>query len=222
MGSGSTAVAAVRTERHFVGFDTDPAYVALAERRVAEARHVAASAGPVPSRRVVVGPGPTRSAGRAGDEASMVEAGHKARDIARATLTSCGFVDIEPQVVLRDLGVDLSFRARDADGATWLFDLSGAYSSTRPGLARGDTVWRALGKAGVLHQARRDDPARSDLGPLVLLTTEAPGPRTPAGRALRAVCPPDGSGPVRAVVELLDPEGVALLGALGCGVVPGT
>ena len=34
MGSGSTAVAAVRTERHFVGFDTDPDYVALAERRV--------------------------------------------------------------------------------------------------------------------------------------------------------------------------------------------
>ena len=32
MGSGSTAVAAVRTERHYVGFDTDEAYVALAER----------------------------------------------------------------------------------------------------------------------------------------------------------------------------------------------
>ena len=28
MGSGSTAVAAVRTERHYAGFDTDPAYVA--------------------------------------------------------------------------------------------------------------------------------------------------------------------------------------------------
>jgi len=38
MGSGSTAVAAVENHRHFLGFDTDPAYVALAERRIAAAR----------------------------------------------------------------------------------------------------------------------------------------------------------------------------------------
>lgn len=37
IGSGSTAVAAVETDRRFVGFDTDPAYIELAERRVAEA-----------------------------------------------------------------------------------------------------------------------------------------------------------------------------------------
>ena len=35
LGSGSTAVAAVRSRRHFVGYDTEPAYVALAEERVA-------------------------------------------------------------------------------------------------------------------------------------------------------------------------------------------
>jgi DNA modification methylase len=34
MGSGSTAVAAVRTGRHYVGFDTDPEYVARAVARV--------------------------------------------------------------------------------------------------------------------------------------------------------------------------------------------
>lgn len=34
MGSGSTAVAAVEGSRHYVGYDTDPAYVALAEERV--------------------------------------------------------------------------------------------------------------------------------------------------------------------------------------------
>jgi DNA modification methylase len=38
LGSGSTAVAAVRNDRHYVGYDTDPHYVALAEQRVAEAR----------------------------------------------------------------------------------------------------------------------------------------------------------------------------------------
>jgi DNA modification methylase len=37
MGSGSTAVAAVRTGRHYVGYDTDPQYVTLAEERIAAA-----------------------------------------------------------------------------------------------------------------------------------------------------------------------------------------
>ena len=38
VGSGTTAVAAVRTGRHYVGYDTDANYVALAEARVAEER----------------------------------------------------------------------------------------------------------------------------------------------------------------------------------------
>src|ERR687898_826856 len=40
LGSGSTAVAAVRTDRRYVGYDTDPSYVALAEGRIA-AEHAA-------------------------------------------------------------------------------------------------------------------------------------------------------------------------------------
>src|SRR5207253_1974374 len=39
MGSGSTAVAAAQAGRHYVGYDTDPAYVALAGRRVEAARN---------------------------------------------------------------------------------------------------------------------------------------------------------------------------------------
>jgi DNA modification methylase len=38
LGSGSTAVAALRNDRRYVGFDTDADYVALAEARVAETR----------------------------------------------------------------------------------------------------------------------------------------------------------------------------------------
>jgi site-specific DNA-methyltransferase (adenine-specific) len=38
MGSGSTAVAAVNNERHFVGYETDAAYVDLANERVQTAR----------------------------------------------------------------------------------------------------------------------------------------------------------------------------------------
>ncbi|HKF92213.1 MAG TPA: site-specific DNA-methyltransferase [Acidimicrobiia bacterium] len=36
LGSGSTAVAAVRADRRYVGYDTDPAYVDLAEGRIAD------------------------------------------------------------------------------------------------------------------------------------------------------------------------------------------
>ena len=39
LGSGSTAVAAVRNDRRYVGYDTDPEYVRLAEERIAEARN---------------------------------------------------------------------------------------------------------------------------------------------------------------------------------------
>lgn len=38
IGSGTTAVAAVETGRHYVGFDTESGYIELAERRVAQAR----------------------------------------------------------------------------------------------------------------------------------------------------------------------------------------
>ena len=34
MGSGQTAIAALRSERHFVGYETDPGYVKLAEERI--------------------------------------------------------------------------------------------------------------------------------------------------------------------------------------------
>jgi DNA modification methylase len=37
IGSGTTAVAAQRAERHYVGFDTEADYIALANRRLAEA-----------------------------------------------------------------------------------------------------------------------------------------------------------------------------------------
>lgn len=38
IGSGTTAVAAVETDRHYVGFDTEPGYIELAERRLAGMR----------------------------------------------------------------------------------------------------------------------------------------------------------------------------------------
>jgi site-specific DNA-methyltransferase (adenine-specific) len=45
IGSGSTAVAAVRTGRHYVGYDTDAHYVKLAEERIAAAHAAAEPSG---------------------------------------------------------------------------------------------------------------------------------------------------------------------------------
>ena len=36
MGSGQTALAAIEAGRHYVGYEIDPAYVELAERRISE------------------------------------------------------------------------------------------------------------------------------------------------------------------------------------------
>ncbi len=220
MGSGSTAVAAVRTERHYAGFDTDESYVALAGRRVDEER--AASQGrdtgePV-ARRVTVPPGrPTPPDPAADTEAHAVLLGQKARELAHQALVAAGFEAVERGATFGDLGTGVDFRAQDAAGHTWLFELSGAFSTTRPGLRRPDMLWKALGKASVLHQARLADGDRDDLGPLVLLTTDLPGPRSAGGKALRAVRGEDGGGPVRDVIELLDPEGSARLLAYASG-----
>jgi len=207
MGSGSTAVAAVRTERHFVGFDTDPDYVDLAARRVAEERDAAR-----PARRVTVPAG--RSTDRDGT-ADPVARGAKARDVAEQTLATAGFTDVEHGPTLGDLGMSVDYRARDASGRTWLFLLCGAWSSTRPGLRRPDVLWRALGVAAVLHGARTAAPDRTDLGPLVLLSTDLPGERSAGGRALRTVT--GDAGPVRDVVELLDPAAASRLAAHAAG-----
>jgi hypothetical protein len=129
-------------------------------------------------------------------------AGARATTVARALLERCGFVDIRDDVAVRDLGVDVSFRTRDGDGRVWLFAVAGAFSASRPGLKRADVMWRVLGQAAVLDAARREDPDRRDVGPLVLLTTDLPARSSPGERALRAAVGPD--RPVRAVVVLDD------------------
>jgi site-specific DNA-methyltransferase (adenine-specific) len=218
MGSGSTAVAAVRTERHYVGFDTDPDYVTRAIRRIDDERgrlgHGGVGAGRGP--RVVVPA--LRAVAVDGDEEAdfqvrAVRQGQKARELAVQALEACGFGDIERNVPYPDLGVDVSFRARDRRGGLWLFDLSGAFSSTRPGLKRTDTLWKALGKAAVLREAARTAPARRDLGPLILLSTDVPVAHSAGERALRVATSAEGGGLVHDVVELLDAAGLERLRA---------
>ncbi|MDQ6909593.1 MAG: site-specific DNA-methyltransferase [Actinomycetota bacterium] len=201
MGSGTTAVAAVRTGRHYIGYDTDPSYVAAAEARVATevARVTAEDARRrSPFRRVELPAVPTLADPSEDFQARAVREGRKAKELALLVLQKCGFTDLNTDVGYPDLGVEVNFIARDATGADWAFDVSGGFTSSRAGLKRTDTLWKALGKAAVLHEARRGVP-------LVLLTTDAPTKGSAGDAALRVVL-----GPGRAiydVVELLSADG---------------
>jgi site-specific DNA-methyltransferase (adenine-specific) len=165
MGSGSTAVAALRTGRHFVGYDTDASYIESSRARLRTERN-----------RIDDDPPERRGA----------------KDLALELLQHCGFRDIERKVKLAG-GVEVDYRALAAKGGTWLFDVPGGLTDSRPGLQRADALWKALGKAAVLRQVHPD--AR-----FVLLAPGVPPPRSAAAAALTAVRGP--GKPVFDVVEL--------------------
>lgn len=94
-------------------------------------------------------------------------------------------------------GVTVNLSAWDQTGERWYIDVSGGFTSSRPGLARTDTLWKALGKAAVMDQI-------GNKVPLVLLTTNKPTERSAGSQALTSITGDD--KPVRDVIELLDPE----------------
>lgn len=202
MGVGSTAVAAVRTGRHYVGFDTDASYVAAAKQRVTDERQQLAAKGGIVSPSSARGPESgemTLSFDGDGFEAAAANGdapsedfqprasreGRKAKDIARQILEEAGFTDIRANV-RGPGGVEIHFETTDGSGRRWRFDVSGAFTITQQaGLRRTDTLWKALGKAAVLHFAEKDKPL-----PLVLLTTDLPNPGSTGARALAAATVP--------------------------------
>ncbi|HVL50759.1 MAG TPA: DNA methyltransferase [Actinomycetota bacterium] len=193
MGSGTTAVAAIRTGRNFFGYDTDEAYVLKARARVLEARAAQAIREEdseqlrfeLPATKLPVD-------STMGFQQRAVAEGRAAKQIAHAVLMDCEFEFIEENVRLPS-GVEVNFRAKDRTGTTWLFDVSGGFTSNRPGLKRTDTLWKALGKAAVLHETHPDTP-------LVLLTTDAPPKGTAGDLALQVVL---GDGkPIKDVIQM--------------------
>jgi DNA modification methylase len=174
MGSGSTAVAAVRSDRHYIGYDTDEEYVEHARSRVDEER---AKQQMKPKAFLPAVPLPAPE-----DEpyqSRAVREGHRAKEIALAVLKDCGFTDIDEDFRFRG-GTQVNFVASDQRGQRWFFDVSGAFTSTRAGLRRTDTVWKALGKASVLMASGISGYK------LLLLTTDLPPKNSTGGRALRA------------------------------------
>ena len=123
LGAGSTAVAAARTGRRYCGYDTDPAYVDLARRRVA-GEPVPAAGGP---------PGGKAAAG-----------------VAEDLLVAAGFTVVHRDQRIAKLAVTVDFVVEGEDGRRWFVLVAGALTVTKAGLARTDEVWQAIGRASVL------------------------------------------------------------------------
>jgi site-specific DNA-methyltransferase (adenine-specific) len=198
-GSGSTAVAAVRTKRHYLCYDTDAAYCEAARRRIAVETDLLTS----PVQLELASP-PLRAGG---PTAVAVGEGRQAKEVAAVLLGECGFTDIASRVPVPGAGFEVDYVARDRAGATWAFEVCGTFTSGYRGLRQVDALWRAVGKASVLATLGR--------GPFVVLTTDTPPHGSAAAKTLRAVT---GEGrPIRDVIELLDPAGQVRLGAYAAG-----
>ena len=197
MGSGTTAVAAVRSGRRFIGFDTDASYVARAKKRVKAERDRLGRLQDPFSTRVQIRAASHEVDGE-GAVARGLRNGLQAKELAGILLEDCGFVDVRPDVKLPGLGLEVHFTATDDTGAEWAFDVSGAFTSNRSGLKRAETLLAA--------------PRQSDRAP--------PGPARSATRLVTTDRPNKGSAghvsldtvtelgrPVFDLVELLDVGG---------------
>ncbi|HEX2272498.1 MAG TPA: site-specific DNA-methyltransferase, partial [Acidimicrobiales bacterium] len=160
MGSGTTGVAALRTGRHFVGYDTDEAYLATARRRVDDERRRLAG----------LDASPSPPAG-----------GAQAREVARRLLEECGFADVGGNRRLPG-GVTVDLTGRDKVGDPWHFQVCGGFTTVPTGLRRADTLWASIGRAAVVRSAEPKVP-------LVLLATDMPPPGSEGAAALDAVRP---------------------------------
>ncbi len=185
MGSGSTAVAAVRTGRHYVGYDTDPTYVAAATARAHATQRT--------DGQVALTPGSAR-------HLPPAVAGAAARDLARDLLNDAGCTDVRDDVSVVP-GVQPTFRAVAANGTVWWFEVAGGRTGSRPGLQRMELVWRAIARAAVVQA---HDPTQRFAVLHCGLPSSASG-----GRALDEVVGP--GRPVAGLVDLTADDAAAVL-----------
>lgn len=181
IGSGTTAVAALRTARHFIGFETDPRYKERADQRIEDEKKALDEARKQRASREVLVPAiPKADDDEEAYQRRAVRDGKRAKEIALEVLKNSGFQAIEENVRLKG-AVEVNFVATDCNGSRWFFDVSGAFTSSRPGLRRTDTLWKALGKAATLKGVGVPNYK------LILLTTDLPTRGSAGHMALEAV-----------------------------------
>lgn len=191
MGSGSTGVAAVESARRWVGFDTEPLYAEAATERIEQARLEHEWAAKQRSQTLLpplfaeLTNARKESAEQAiGFQQRATTEGTRAQELAELLLVHCGFLDTLVMKQKVAFGVEANFIGTDEAGCEWIFDVSGAFSSSRPGLERTDTLWKALGKAAIVRT--RFPVGDPRLTRYVLLTTDVPKPGSVGAKALEA------------------------------------
>ncbi len=188
MGSGTTGVAAVRTGRHFIGYDTDAAYAAAAMTRIG---------------RESLAPQVQLAAG-SGRLTDPFVGGWTAKDLAKSLLADAGYVDISEEAKVLT-GVQPTLSAVDARGRRWWFEVVGGRTTNRPGAQRIELLWRAIAKGAIVHEA--DPSARFGV-----LTTGLPASAS-GGSALQAVT--GHRKPIAVVIDVMAPDAIAGLRAAG-------
>lgn len=210
MGSGTTAVAALRTGRHYLGYDTDPEYIARAMERIgAERLRLDKATERAVAQRPLLPAMPSPAAPGENFQARGVREGRRAKEIAKWALQEYGFEIVGEDERLPG-GVTVNFVAIDQGGERWFVDVSGAFTSTRAGLLRTDTLWKALGKAAVVKEANPG-------GRYLLLTTDKPSAKSAGGQALGMVTGSTKTKLVYDVIEMTRDEDMARLAGYGRG-----
>ena len=205
MGSGSTLVAAAKVGRRYVGYDLDPAYVEIARARVHEIEPEQPVHSPKRQQRASGARTPPKRVRDDDFQARATREGRAAQAIAERVLEDAGFSIVNRNARLRGLGLAFDFVAADDNEVHWYFDVSGAFTTTKGGLLRTDTVWKCLGRAHVL--------ANKHKAPVVFLTSHLPRSGSEGDLALRAA----GIGAFFDAIEMLSDTGRSRLAKYATG-----
>ena len=220
MGSGTTLVAALKEGRRAVGYDLDPEYVDTARKRVVRAHEELQHDRMLDTRLIapdeIDAPASTTDA-----DVSEIEVtadfqrrasleGRAAQDQARAIMETAGFEIVKRNYRVKGTGAQFNLYVSDRAGGTWFVDVSGAFTTTRGGLRRTDTVWKALGRAHVLtlQEMSEDNP----IPRLLMLTSDLPKAGSEGDVALHAAV-----GTIWDVIQMHEPEGMGRLAAYAAG-----
>ncbi len=213
MGSGTTAVAAVMTNRGYAGFDNLQEYVDKANRRVRKAKEEREASKP----QVPEVPGmtiqfkwPTDNTDIENFQKRATQHGAMAQKLGKELLVTCGFEILKSNLKVKSVGVEVNVKARSNRGEVYYFDISGAFIGNRPGLKHTDTLWKALGKASVLNLTHGEE-----RHPYILLTTDLPRPESAGDKMLQAA--KGEGGPIFDVYKMTDSRECERLWNLGQG-----